>query len=255
MYYVEIEFRFSDRKRAEAALSAIHLLAASIRRGGNLMRGYELESEVNGFILHGVTPATNSFQRKYLNANVRENLAQLKHSGLSQPRIRVGGYIPETSIRCQCANPAALYLFTTFLHSGPPLSCLTCEGVIPVYQIANATDSDREACHCWEDNYKACDTLQMNCGVAERSAARQMSDMNSQLSLSGLAVCRRIAQLIGRPVYYYQYRYTARSRSAELERKCPMCGADWLLNEPLHGKFDFRCDKCHLLSNIAWDRR
>ena len=27
------------------------------------------------------------------------------------------------------------------------------------------------------------------------------------------------------------------------------------LNKPLHGKFDFRCDKCHLLSNIAWSVR
>jgi len=46
-----------------------------------------------------------------------------------------------------------------------------------------------------------------------------------------------------------------RSLSAEMRRKCPGCRGPWLLKKPLHGKFDFRCDKCHLLSNIAWNIR
>ena len=48
--------------------------------------------------------------------------------------------------------------------------------------------------------------------------------------------------------------YGARSRARELARLCPMCGGSWRLEEPWH-IFDFKCDRCQLLSNIAWDVR
>ncbi len=56
-------------------------------------------------------------------------------------------------------------------------------------------------------------------------------------------------------VYYYLYKYNGKSRTIEESRKCPNCKGGWFLNEPLHGIFDFKCDKCHLVSNVAWDVR
>lgn len=56
----------------------------------------------------------------------------------------------------------------------------------------------------------------------------------------------------GRPVYYYLYRHAGASERAERVRRCPSCGGDWLLAAPLHAIFDFRCDRCRLLSNVAF---
>lgn len=104
-------------------------------------------------------------------------------------------------------------------------------------------------------NYQSCDALQMNCAAGEQFGKRQMSDPNSPLSRSGIAVCKEIERLTGRPTYYYLYRDGARSRPADARRSCPICKGQWLMQKPLHGKFDFKCSNCRLLSNIAWNVR
>ena len=55
--------------------------------------------------------------------------------------------------------------------------------------------------------------------------------------------------------FYFLSKGRGRSRAAEQARLCPGCGGDWLLEEPRHDCFDFRCESCRLLSNIAWTVR
>ena len=141
------------------------------------------------------------------------------------------------------------------MHLEAPLRCLRCEGPVPLYRLPRPISGQYSGVLAWEANYQACDALQMNCAVGERFGARQMSNPASELSRSGIAVCKEIERRTKRPVYYYLYRPNGRSRLAEMRRKCPGCGGAWLLKKPLHEKFDFRCDKCHLLSNIGWDVR
>jgi predicted nucleic acid-binding Zn ribbon protein len=57
------------------------------------------------------------------------------------------------------------------------------------------------------------------------------------------------------PVYYYLSKHFGRSDRAERRRKCPSCGKAWLRKEPLHRIFDFQCQRCRLLSNVAFDVR
>jgi hypothetical protein len=135
------------------------------------------------------------------------------------------------------------------------LWCIDCNGIVPLYRLPPSSTGEHSELLSWKSNYRACDALQMNCTVGERFGKRQTSDLASELSRSGLAVCRDLKRLTGRPVYYYLYRESTRSHSVELRRKCPNCGGPWRLQEPLHGKFDFKCDKCRLLSNIAWSAR
>ena len=42
---------------------------------------------------------------------------------------------------------------------------------------------------------------------------------------------------------------------SERGRRCPGCDGAWMLDEPWHGLFDFRCDPCRLVSNIAFNVR
>jgi Zn-ribbon putative nucleic-acid-binding protein DUF2310 len=57
------------------------------------------------------------------------------------------------------------------------------------------------------------------------------------------------------PVYYYLSKHFGRSDRAERKRKCPSCGKAWLRKEPLHRIFDFHCQRCRPLSNVAFDVR
>jgi predicted nucleic acid-binding Zn ribbon protein len=46
-----------------------------------------------------------------------------------------------------------------------------------------------------------------------------------------------------------------KNRKREQRRRCPLCGGAWRLEKPLHRLFDFKCDMCRLVSNLAWDVR
>lgn len=61
-----------------------------------------------------------------------------------------------------------------------------------------------------------------------------MSKIDSSLSQRGIEICNQITNLTGISTYYYLYRHNDQKRSVEEKRKCPSCGGDWLLKEPLH---------------------
>ncbi len=79
-----------------------------------------------------------------------------------------------------------------------------------------------------------------------------MSNLKSGLTKSGLEICNGIQNLTKKPCFYYLYHPNGRSLKKERERKCPSCNGEWLLEKQLHNLFDFKCDKCHLLSHIAF---
>jgi predicted nucleic acid-binding Zn ribbon protein len=56
-----------------------------------------------------------------------------------------------------------------------------------------------------------------------------------------------------RPFYYYLCKRNGVNLKRENERVCPKCGnKKWKLDEPLFNCFDFKCDRCRLLSNVAF---
>ena len=255
MLAVELKFAPRTVGASDPQVDAITWLIGAFVRNGNLVGESILAPEANGWSVYGMAPARDAFKRATRNVFVEQRIRGLVQAKLKQPHIRLLGKIPETAHDCRCPRPKSYILFTTFLHLDPPLRCMHCIGTVPLYRLPRPKTGEHSELLSWESNYQACDSLQMNCTVGERFGAHQMSDPTSSLSQSGLAVCKEIERLTGRPVYYYLFRDSTRSRLAELRRKCPSCGGTWLLKKPLHGKFDFKCDKCHLLSNIAWNVR
>ena len=254
MFAVELKFESSGHGSSDAKTDAISWLTAAFVRNGNLMGQFEVEGDEE-FVVYGLTPARNAFHRANWNDRVRQQIGALKSVNLKRPRVRILGLIPETAPICQCARPKGYFLFTTFLSVEPPLRCIRCNGVVPLYRVARPTGGEHSELLSWQSNYQACDTLQMNCTVGQRFGERQMSDMKSPLSITGLAICNEIQRLTGRPTYYYLFRASARSHSEEASRRCPTCRGEWLMKKPLHGKFDFKCERCRLISNIAWNVR
>jgi predicted nucleic acid-binding Zn ribbon protein len=80
-----------------------------------------------------------------------------------------------------------------------------------------------------------------------------MEDVDSPLAKNGRGVAESLELRVKRPVYYFLNRIT--ETKTERKRRCPSCRGAWLLKEPWHGKFDFRCRKYRLISNVAWGMR
>jgi predicted nucleic acid-binding Zn ribbon protein len=255
MFAVELKFELGAPSKAEDQADAITWLTAALARNGNLLEEFLVISDSNGWTVYGIIPAQDAFHRAHWNNLVLQRMSALRSVKLKRPRIRVLGAVPETATQCRCTAPKGFFLFTTFLHVEPPLWCIDCNGIVPLYRLPPSHTGEHSGLLAWQSNYQACDALQMSSTVGERFGTRQMSDLASELSRSGLAVCKDLKRLTSRPVYYYLYRESTRSHTVELRRKCPSCGGPWRLKEPLHAKFDFKCDKCRLLSNIAWSVR
>jgi len=252
---VQIHFERAKTQPAEPQAEAITWFIEALERNGSILRHSIISAADFGWIVYSVAPARDAFKKSNQNPFVQQRLRELKDAKVKRPIFQFLGGVPETASDCKCAKPGALFLFTTFLHSEPPVWCMDCNGVVPLYRLPRSRTEEHSALLAWQSNYQACDSLQINCTVGERFGERQMSDLASSLTVSGLTICKELEEQTGRPVYYYLFRSTSRSRTAEARRRCPNCGGEWRLNAPLHGKFDFKCDRCHLLSNIAWNIR
>ena len=156
---------------------------------------------------------------------------------------------------CQCSRPS-LILYTNYSSLESPLRCLSCFGPIPLYEIPEQPTGVykgelHDQIRSWMSDYASCDSLQMNCTTGERFGLRQMGDPKSSLSRQGRTIASRIEEALQLRTFYYLHRYRGRSLKSERARLCPLCGAEWRLDEKMHDLFDFKCDGCRLLSNIA----
>lgn len=245
-----VELRFNSRQHAASGerLHFVEGYVASLQKNGSILRNWIVTTCGNSWIVYGVAPAKDAFRKETRGHLVTQCLVDLKNSGIATPVMRFLYRVPETAAACKCASTKAYFLFTTYLNSEPPVRCIDCNGIVPLYRLPRPPVGDYSALLRWQSNYHACDTLQMNCTVGERFAEKQMSDLSSNLTQEGLAACRSIREQTGRPVYYYLYRAAARRGSTELARECPGCGGNWRVREPLWGMFDLRCNRCYLLS-------
>ncbi|MCL2742344.1 MAG: Zn-ribbon-containing protein [Planctomycetaceae bacterium] len=213
----------------------------------------------NRLILLACVLEKSSFSRKNDNIYVKRARSELEK--MCQARFQVktlGKDASQTKHICRCRKPASYILWTNFLTLLSPLDCGDCWGNVPLYRIPKLPEPGEQeyfSIGSWECAYQSCDHLQMLCGFGERWGTRQMQNHDSGLSKDGREVCRNIEKMVGVPVYYYLYNYRCITREQDKQRKCPECGGDWLLEEPWHSVFDFRCEPCRLVSSITCNFR
>ena len=156
---------------------------------------------------------------------------------------------------CDCEKRQSLILYTSYNCLESCLRCGDCFGPIPLY-VLKKQEMPRGELHdqimSWQSDYAACDTLQMHCATGEKFGLREITRFDSSLTKRGREICQVIENATQTPTFYYLLCYYGRSKKRESERKCQSCGGDWLLEKNLHEKFDFKCEKCKLLSNIAF---
>ena len=247
--------RVDARSAIHDAVDAATSLVSSWRRNGQVVGEWKIAVKKEAISAYVSVLERSSLGRKFENEYVKKALANLPHVGLGKPRIEILGRDPEAAQVCSCNIRESFILFTTFLQIGSPLRCGLCFGMIPLYRIPSTKNPEYYDIFSWEERYRAFDTLYMQSGAGERFSERQLEGFQSPLSREGRELCSSIEKVTGTPTFYYICKFRSRSTRMERERKCPRCNHSWLLDEAWHGLFDFRCESCRLLSNVAFDHR
>ncbi|MFN8672703.1 MAG: DUF2310 family Zn-ribbon-containing protein [Candidatus Sericytochromatia bacterium] len=149
-----------------------------------------------------------------------------------------------------CGIQSFLILYSDSLYSS--IRCGDCFEPIPFYFIPPTYEYSKEYfdIFSWEKNYDSCYNLWFSGEIGEQYHLKQLSNFDSNLTKQGLKVCRNIEKVTNKPVYYFLMSYKKISFKKDKKRTCPSCNKEWILNNTLHKKFDFKCDSCKLISEL-----
>ena len=202
------------------------------------------------FLVRVATPEQESLLPQFNNAWVNEALLQAQEAGVEFEYFELVGrdYNAEQTAEHQ---PEFQILYTTHLDSCSPLHNGAEMNPIPLYRLGD-TPELTESIIKWQEDWQACDQLQMNGSVLEQQALTQICEFDSELAQQGRAIAAEIEQNTAIPTFYYLYRL-GKDVDVELNRKCQSCNGDWRLDAPLHDIFHFKCDRCRLISNLSWE--
>lgn len=251
MFTAEVQFTIPGS--VDDAESLVYDLLGPWRKNGQILNsGWSFTQKGGKYRTFVMIFQEDSLSEKYDNKYARKARQKLAELATNSLKITILGEDPFNSEICTCKKPSFYILYTHFLSLESPIRCGDCLGTLPAYKILPKEVDLHDGIDFWRETYKECDGLQMGCEVGERFGTREMSRHDSSLSKIGISICNDITEGTGTSAYYYLYRYNSKSLASEKRRKCPSCGGDWLLDEPLHDRFDFKCDRCRLLSNIGF---
>ncbi|WP_199609307.1 Zn-ribbon-containing protein [Flocculibacter collagenilyticus] len=255
MYVVELNFECFEDTTINAVETAIRAYFDALRNNGQILgREFNTAMQEGVFVTRVVCPEQDSLHVDNNSAIVNHTINGLNTAGVLAPKIKVIGVELQSDHTDPCTPPEFMILYTTFVHTCSPLRCGEHFSPVPLYRIPPIANGDHKRLLKWQEDWEACDQIQMNgANKVEFAALNELSNLNTDLFRKGQDLCKRIKCLTGIPVYYYLYRVGGESKESEHHRLCPSCNSEWKLPEPLHGIFDFKCDNCKLLSNISWD--
>lgn len=194
-------------------------------------------------------PEQESLLPQWNNEWVNEALLQAEEAGVKFVYFELVGrdYCAEET----SSTPAPFQiLYTTHLETCSPIyNGQTCSP-IPLYKVIQTPELSEQIIK-WQENWQACDQLQMNGSVLELRALDQISSVDSELAKEGRMIAELIEQESQIPTYYYLYRL-GQNPTIEYYRKCPSCKGKWKLPKAID-IFYFKCDNCRLVSNLSWE--
>lgn len=197
-------------------------------------------------------PEQDSLLAKNNSEWVNLALAEAEEAGVELQFFEIVGRDYNENETASHSTPSFQLLHTTYVDSGSPLLNGDELKGIPLYRTLQQEPELSQTIIKWQENWQACDQLQMNGTILEQTALAEISDVESELSKLGRALCAEVEKVSKVPTFYYLYRL-GKEPEIEHNRKCPSCGGDWKLAEPLHDVFHFKCNKCRLVSNLSWE--
>ncbi len=255
MYLAELQFRIvADTSYHDAELAIRQYVETLIFNGQVLGREFPTVLQSDVFCSRVVIPAEDALHSGNNSINTKDAAQQLIEAGLGYPAVKLIGQDLMSPYSSPEPTPSAYILFTTFADTCSPVRCLEHLSPVPLYQLSATNEADYEPIIRWQLQYQALDEIQMQQErVLQKTAENSLQQLNSRLNRQGRQLAHKLEQQTGKPVYYALYSGSSKSCDTEPYKVCPGCGQQWRLAEPLHQLFDFKCDHCRLLSNIAWE--
>ena len=252
MYIQEISLHINAKLDKDAIVDDFGILMGHYRGSGQTQGSIETQyiSE-NKMVCLPFTHEQNSLDKKYNNYYVDKQIKKLEEVCNSSIQFKtVGKDYDSYKTPCKCKASDFYILITNYATICSPIACGKCNNYVPLYRLPKYYDNGYKPILSWETNYQSCDSLQMNCEVGERWALNQMQEVKSQLSKQGIEICNKITELTNISTYYYLHNYR-KHKGDQLKRRCQNCNSKWELKKQLHNFYDFKCDKCKLVSTIS----
>ncbi|MEE2001707.1 DUF2310 family Zn-ribbon-containing protein [Alkalimonas sp. MEB108] len=255
MWLAELQFRLvSDTSYHQAEQQIRQYLEALIFQGQLIGREFPTYFAGDHFCSRVILPTEDALKPQYHSQRGQQALAALPEAGLSYPKLKLLGQDLMSSHTDPCQPAPGYLLFTNFAEQVSPLRCSEHFAPVPLFRLGAEKHSDYEDFIRWQLQYQALDEIQMQQQrVLPKSAENALQQLHSKLNRQGRRLARRVEQLSGKACYYYLYSGSSPDCQLEASKVCPGCGSDWQLSDHWHGLFQFRCDNCRLVSNIAWD--
>ncbi|QQF64947.1 Zn-ribbon-containing protein [Histophilus somni] len=259
MYLVEVFFTYRQPQKSPINNIAylINQIIEQWRYNGQII-GREIplfvadQNNDKGFALRVTCPEQQSLLPMFNNIQVNNALEQAKSAGIIFDSFQIVADDLNSDITSQGEETTWQVLYTTYLQSCSPLHSGDDLLPIPLYkQFKNIPHLSMDIIK-WQENWQACDQLQMNGSILEQQALYEISDLNSHLTKHGYYLTKEIEKHTGIPTFYYLYRIGGTDLQSEQQRLCPNCQQKWLLDKPLFNLFHFKCDHCRLVSNLSW---
>ncbi len=251
MYQALANFKFSNPD--EEVIWLINRVIDAWRYNGQIIgREFGITLQTDDHVQVRVAiPEQESLLAKWNNDQVESTLAFMQDHGIELESYEIVGRDFQSTPTSEQENPEYYVLYTNHLESCSPIKDPDFFPV-PLYKLNEKAVEFSKAIIKWQEDWQACDQLQMNGNVLEKQAIKQMSEITSDLTMQGLLIKQVLEEATKKPVYYYLYRL-GKNKKAECARKCPVCEGKWLLDKPLNGVLHFKCDHCRLVSNISWE--
>ncbi|HBO38367.1 MAG TPA: hypothetical protein DD638_06860 [Pasteurellaceae bacterium] len=260
MYLTEVFFHNTRPKNTDEQILLLNQVIEQWRYNGQLI-GREIplflaahtQEKENGFALRIVCPEQQSLLPEYNNAEVDRALAEAEKCGLILTSFQIIADDLNSDMTYEGHHPAWQVLYTTYLQSCSPLHSGDDLTPIPLYKQLQDIPHLSQDIIKWQENWQACDQLQMNGSVLEKQALHEISGTDGNLFKHGYHLTQEIERYTGIPTYYYLYRVGGESLKTEKNRHCPICRGKWALDRSLFDIFYFKCDNCRLVSNLSWN--
>ena len=255
MYFARIEFpTAADQMNADVEAILEGLLNAWQINGHINGRNISLMKSPQGFTAFAAITASDALDKTRFSEFVKYKIEQWEQAGGADFSYLILGHNLEKSV-CQCVASSSFFLIASSFTAASPLHCSDCSRPVAFYRVAPNSQHNLAWWCLWEKDYRACHSIESRRAILQNPVIKQLSHLDSGLTQNGLEVCRKIKGFTSRDTYYYLYQGYGRSLTTEKNRLCPQCNGSWLLEHAWHDQFDFKCDNCHLLSNVAYNVR
>lgn len=217
---------------------------SALSSNGQILGEWNLSERDTGLELACISPEQDSLDSKYNSIPVSEAYDKVLERSEREPEYSIAGHETILSGTCQCPDSSSLILFTTCIHTEPPVLCADCGLHVPLYKLPKYKDDiDYTSILDWTAACRACDELFLQSGAMERFGWKQLAEHDSDLTKRGMDICKDLSAKLGKPFFY-----AIRTRPDKRVRNCPCCKSNWELKDPGMSSFNLKCENCGLVS-------